>query len=127
MTLLLTRSDVDGLVPIADVIGAVETAHADISSGRACQPAPTTLSLASSTAWFLPMAALADRQGLAIVKFLADIPDNPAAALPRQRSVVVLVSQDIGACEAIIDGADSHEATDGRSKRRGLAAPCPAG
>jgi alanine dehydrogenase len=105
MTLLLTRSDVDGLVPIADVISAVETAHADVSTGRACQPAPTTLSLDSNTAWFLPMAALADRQGLATVKFLADIPDNPAAALPRQRSVVVLVSRDTGACEAIIDGA----------------------
>jgi alanine dehydrogenase len=105
MTLLLTRSDVDGLVPIAEVISAVEAAHADISSGRACQPAPTTLSLDSSTAWFLPMAALADRQGLATVKFLADIPDNPAASLPRQRSVIVLVSRDTGACEAIIDGA----------------------
>jgi alanine dehydrogenase len=105
MTLLLTRSDIDGLVPIAAVISAVEAAHADISAGRACQPAPTTLSLESSTASFLPMAALADRQGLATVKFLADIPDNPAAALPRQRSVVVLVSQGTGACEAIIDGA----------------------
>lgn len=105
MTLLLTRSDVDGLAPIASVISAVERAHADISSGSACQPAPTTLSLGSSTAWFLPMAALADRQGLATVKFLADVPNNPAAGLPRQRSVVLLVSQETGACEAIIDGA----------------------
>ena len=105
MTLLLTRSDVDGLVPMAAVIDAVEAAHADISSGRACQPAPTTLSLDSSDASFLPMAALAARQRLAAVKFLADIPGNPAAALPRQRSVVVLLSSDTGACEAIIDGA----------------------
>jgi alanine dehydrogenase len=104
MTLVLTRSDVDGLVPIADVITAVEAAHADISSGRACQPAPVTLSLESSTASFLPMAALADRQGLAAVKFLADIPDNPAANLARQRSIVLLVSRDTGECEAILDG-----------------------
>ena len=51
------------------------------------------------------MAAVAERQGLAAVKFLADIPDNPAVKLPRQRSVVLLVSRDTGACEAIIDGA----------------------
>jgi ornithine cyclodeaminase/alanine dehydrogenase len=105
MTLLLARSDVDGLVPIAEVINAVEAAHADISSGTALQPAPSTLSLDSSSGSFLPMAALAERQGLAAVKFLADIPDNPAAKLPRQRSVVLLVSRDTGACEAIIDGA----------------------
>jgi ornithine cyclodeaminase/alanine dehydrogenase len=105
MTLLLTRSDVDGLVPIADVIDAVEAAHADISSGTARQPAPTTLSLESSSASFLPMAALADRQGLAAVKFLADVPDNPASQLPRQRSVILLLSRDTGACEGIIDGA----------------------
>ena len=104
MTLLLTRSDIDGLVAIEDVIDAVEVAHADISRGSACQPAPVTLSLASGSATFLPMAALADRQGLATVKFLADMPDNGAAGLPRQRSVVVLVSQKTGACEAILDG-----------------------
>ena len=104
MTLLLTRSDIDGLVAIEDVIDAVEAAHADISRASACQPAPVTLSLASGSATFLPMAALADRQGLATVKFLADMPDNGAAGLPRQRSVVVLVSQKTGACEAILDG-----------------------
>lgn len=104
MTLLLTRSDIDGLAAMDDVIAAVETAHADISRGSACQPAPVTLSLASGSASFLPMAALADRQGLATVKFLADIPDNVPAGRPRQRSVVLLVSQETGACEAILDG-----------------------
>src|SRR4051812_12696123 len=83
MTLLLSRSEIDGLVALEDVIDAVEMAHADISRGNASQPAPLTLSLASGSATFLPMAALADRQGLATVKFLADMPNNRAAGLPR--------------------------------------------
>ena len=103
-TLILSRSDVDGLVTMTEVIGAVETAFADIARGTAAQPAPATLSLPSSPASFLAMAALADRQGLASVKLLADIPGNAARGLPVQRSVVVLVSQETGFCEAIIHG-----------------------
>ena len=104
MTLLLSRTDIEGLVSMAEVIEAVENAHADISRRTAYQPAPITLTLASGSGSFLPMAALADRQALAAVKFLADIPDNATRGLPRQRSVVVLLSQTTGECEAIIDG-----------------------
>jgi ornithine cyclodeaminase/alanine dehydrogenase len=103
-TLVLSRSDVEGLVTMAEVIAAVETAHADVSTGIAAQPAAVALSLASSPAAFLAMPALADRQGLAVVKLLADIPGNAARNLPVQRSVVVLVSQATGAPTAIIHG-----------------------
>ena len=104
MTLLLSRSDVEGLLPMRSVIDAVEQAHADISRGTALQPAPANLSFRPDAASFLPMAALAQRQALAAVKILADVPDNRAMGLPPQRSVVVLVSQDTGECIAIIDG-----------------------
>jgi ornithine cyclodeaminase/alanine dehydrogenase len=50
------------------------------------------------------MPSLADRQGLAAVKLLADIPDNKERELPVQRSVLVLVWQATGACAAIIHG-----------------------
>lgn len=103
-TLILTRSEIEGLVTMAEVIEAVEQAHADISSGIAAQPAPAALSLQSTSARFVAMAALADRQGLAAVKLLADVPDNASRQLPVQRSVMVLVSQETGACEAIMHG-----------------------
>jgi ornithine cyclodeaminase/alanine dehydrogenase len=89
---------------MSEIIAAVETAHGDVSSGTAAQPSAAALSLASSPASFLAMAALADRQGLAAVKILGDIPGNAARHLPVQRSVVVLVSQVTGACAAIIHG-----------------------
>lgn len=102
--LVLSRSEIEGLVTQAEVIAAVENAHADISNGTAAQPAAVALTLASSTAAFLAMPALADRQGIAVVKLLADIPDNPTRNLPMQRSVALLVSQETGAPVAIFHG-----------------------
>ena len=103
-TLVLSRSDIEGLVSMSDVIAAVEAAHGDVARGTASQPAPTAMSLASSSAKFLTMPSLADRQGLASVKLLADIPGNKVRELPVQRSVLILVSQATGTCAAIIHG-----------------------
>lgn len=103
-TLILTRSQLEGLVTMPEVIAAVETAHADMSRGTAAQPAPGAMALPSGTGAFLTMTALADRQGLAAVKLLADIPDNAARGLPTQRSVLMLVSKETGFCEAILHG-----------------------
>ena len=83
---------------------AVEAAQGDVARGTASQPSPTALELASSSAKFLMMPSLADRQGLASVKLLADIPDNRMRELPVQRSVLILVWQATGACAAIIHG-----------------------
>ena len=79
-TLILSRSQVEGLLTMAEVIEAVEAAHADMSRGAAAQPSPGAMSLPSGPGSFLTMAALADRQGLAAVKLLADIPDNASRA-----------------------------------------------
>lgn len=103
-TLILTRSQVEGLVTMAEVIEAVEAAHADVSRGTAAQPAPGAMSLPSGSGAFLTMTALAERQGLAAAKLLADIPDNAARGLPSQRSVLVLVSKETGLCEGILHG-----------------------
>ncbi|QOF69503.1 ornithine cyclodeaminase family protein [Aminobacter sp. SR38] len=103
-TLVLTRSEVEGLVTQAEVIEAVEAAHADMSNGAAEQPAAVAMKLPSGTAAFLAMPALADRQGLAVVKLLADIPENSTRNLPMQRSMALLVSQETGAPIAIFHG-----------------------
>ena len=103
-TLVLSRSEAEGLVTMAEVIAVVEAAHADMSSGTAAQPAAVAMKLPSGTGAFLAMPALADRQGLAVVKLLADIPDNTARSLPMQRSIALLVSQETGAPVAIFHG-----------------------
>lgn len=103
-TLILRRSEAEGLVTMAEVIDAVEAAHADMSRGAAAQPAPGAMSLPTGSGAFLTMTALADRQGLAAAKLLADIPDNAARGLATQRSVLVLVSKETGFCEGILHG-----------------------
>jgi hypothetical protein len=99
MTRILTRTHVEGLLTIREVIDAVELAHADLANQLAIQPAPSTLSFDPSDSAVLPMAARAKRQGLSVVKLLSDIPNNAARGLPVQRSVIVLVSEATGACE----------------------------
>jgi alanine dehydrogenase len=103
-TLVLAKSDIEGLVTPAEVIDAVESAHADMSGKVANQPAAVAMTLPGSTSAFLAMPALASRQGLAVVKLLADIPDNTTRSLPMQRSVALLVSQETGAPVAIFHG-----------------------
>ena len=78
------------LVTMAEVIAAVETALADISSGTAAQPSPAAplLPLDFCPASFLAMVALADRQGLARRQASRRRPRKRGARqLPVQRSV----------------------------------------
>lgn len=103
-TLVLSKSEIEGLVTQAEVIDAVEAAHADMSARVAAQPAAVAMTLPGSSSAFLAMPALASRQGLAVVKLLADIPDNTARNLPMQRSVALMVSQETGAPVAIFHG-----------------------
>lgn len=103
-TLILSRSQVEGLVTMGEVVAEVEEAFADLSNGTALQPGALSMSLPSSSGAFAVMPALADRQNLALLKLLADVPDNVAKGLPMQRSVITLVSKDIGAPVAIFHG-----------------------
>lgn len=55
--LLLSRSEMEGLVTMAQVIEAVEAAHADMANGTAIQPAAVAMSLPTGSATFLAMPA----------------------------------------------------------------------
>ena len=104
MTLVLTAEQIADLIRDVDVFGAVESVFADLSSGAMEQPAPITLAGADD-AILLPMAVRSDRLGLALVKLMADIPDNSSRALPTQRSTILISSVTTGECVAVMDGA----------------------
>ncbi|MEV0007238.1 ornithine cyclodeaminase family protein [Streptomyces sp. NPDC051840] len=108
MTLILTRSDIAALLADVreDVEKAVESCHLDLALGRAVLPAPPAMPLPGSDGTFLAMAAASAPAGLATVKLLADLPANRGRDLPVQRSAVLAVSADTGACEALLDGAE---------------------
>ncbi|MFC0450957.1 ornithine cyclodeaminase family protein [Rhodococcus jostii] len=102
MTLILSHSDVAGLIDRAEVFAAVERAHADLAAGTASAPAPPAMTLQSAA--FIPMVAAAQSAGAAAVKMLVDLPGNAARGLPVQRSAVLVTSADTGECEALLDG-----------------------
>lgn len=108
MTLILTRSDIAALLVDvhADVEKAVADCHLDLALGRAVLPAPPAMPLPGSGGTFLAMASASAPAGLATVKLLADLPANRERGLPVQRSAVLAVSADTGACEALLDGAE---------------------
>ncbi|MFJ3670683.1 ornithine cyclodeaminase family protein [Streptomyces sp. NPDC090106] len=107
MTLILTRSDVLTLLSRLgdDVEAAVERAHRDLALGEAVLPAPPSMTAPGSDGAFLAMTAASGPDRLASVKLLADLPGNRERGLPVQRSAVLAVSTDTGACEALVDGA----------------------
>ncbi|NGN66181.1 ornithine cyclodeaminase family protein [Streptomyces sp. A7024] len=108
MTLILTRSTIRALLAdaVADVEAAVARAHRDLADSRAVLPAPPAMALPGASGTFLAMAAASGPDRLAAVKLLADLPDNRAAGLPVQRSTVLAVDADSGACVALLDGAE---------------------
>jgi ornithine cyclodeaminase/alanine dehydrogenase len=106
MTLVLSRTDVAGLLEPAEVIAAVEQAHADLARRQAVLASPHGVRLDGGDTGFIPMTAVSARHELASVKLLVDMPSNRQLNLSAQRSTIMLVSAATGECEAILDGRD---------------------
>lgn len=104
MTLLLSASELEGLVDRPATIDAVGRAFAEIADGRADQPGPTSMSTSADAGRFILMAALSDASGLAGVKLLADIPANAESGLPTQRSMILVVDRSDGSPVALLHG-----------------------
>ncbi|GAB2570911.1 ornithine cyclodeaminase family protein [Microlunatus antarcticus] len=105
MTLFLSREDLTGLLSTAEVVRAVEEIHLDLGLGTMTQGPPALLASGVGDAVLLPMAALSDRLGLAVVKLMCDIPENRERGLPPQRSTLLVSSTVTGECVAVLDGA----------------------
>ena len=104
MTLLLGRTDLEGLVDAPSAIRAIESTLRDIALGKAFQPAPFTIPTGADDAKYVVMAAYDGTTQLAASKLLADVPDNAVRGLPVQRSLIVLSSRADGAVVAVLDG-----------------------
>ena len=101
MVLILTHSEITGLLDRDEVRKAVELAHAGLARGDSHNPAPRAMPLAAEgTA--IPMTASGDE--LASVKLLCDVPANRTRGLPVQRSTIMVASASTGECLAILDG-----------------------
>lgn len=104
MTTYLTSDEVEGLLRVEDTLAAVELAHRALATGDVVMPLRTHTEVPGSSAVMeVITAAMPDALGL---KAVTVFPDNPASGLPRLASVIVLMNDEDGSCEAVLE-ADS--------------------
>ena len=102
--IVLTASQLEGLVDRPATERAVAQVFADIARGTADQPAPTSMRTDAGTGRYVLMAALSEATGTAAVKLLADVPDNSGRGLPTQRSMITVLDREDGAPVALLHG-----------------------
>ncbi len=103
MVRIVTRSDVEAVLDLREVIDAVEDAHRQLVLGGATQPGRSCAPIPGNDGLLVPMTATVD--GAGGVKLLADLPGNPVAGRPRQQSTITLLDSATGRAEALLDGA----------------------
>jgi alanine dehydrogenase len=109
MALLLTERDVRQLLPMAELIDAMEGALAAFSTGQVRQPVRSVVELGSH-GFFGVMPAALDTPPAAGAKLVTVVPSNHERGLPSHLATIVLLNAQTGALEAILDGRYITEA-----------------
>jgi ornithine cyclodeaminase len=108
--LLLTERDVRAVLPMPDLIVAMERALADFSSGHVTQPVRTVLEVGADPAYFGVMPAALDRTGVLGAKLVTVYERNHWRGLPSHLASIVLLDHESGALAALLDGRYITEA-----------------
>lgn len=101
MTLFLDAQRVRELLPMADLIPAMEQALIDFSAGRVQQPLRTVMAVEPPGGYCYVMPAVAQAIGVKIVSLY---PGNAAKGLPSHMAMIFLMDRDSGAPLAVMDG-----------------------
>jgi len=107
---LLTEAHVRSLLPLSDLISAMETALARFSAGDVLQPVRSVLMVGPQQAYFgLMPAYVADPPQLG-AKLVTVFGDNHRRGLPSHLATILLLDPDTGALIALMDGRYITEA-----------------
>jgi ornithine cyclodeaminase/alanine dehydrogenase-like protein (mu-crystallin family) len=108
MALWLSETDVRALLPVDDLLSAMETALAAFSGGQVVQPLRAVLDAGSGVFATMPMvAAASSAMG---VKLVTVFPGNGPKGLPTHQAVIVVMDRANGAFLAVMDGRFVTEA-----------------
>jgi ornithine cyclodeaminase/alanine dehydrogenase-like protein (mu-crystallin family) len=107
---LLTEQQVQSLLPMADLISAMEAALARFSAGDVLQPVRSVLSVGPTKAFFGLMPAYVPTPGSLGAKLVTVFADNPAKGLPSHLATILLLDPETGALQALMDGRYITEA-----------------
>jgi ornithine cyclodeaminase/alanine dehydrogenase-like protein (mu-crystallin family) len=110
MPLVLTEAEVRSVLTMSELIGAMEVALAEYSSGRAQQPLRTVLEIGDQRAFFGVMPALLPGIPALGTKLVTVYGSNAAIGLPTHLATIVLLDVKTGAPAAFLDGRYITEA-----------------
>jgi alanine dehydrogenase len=108
--LLLTEEHVKSVLPMSDLIAAMESALAHFSSGDVQQPVRTVLTIGPQRAWWGLMPAYVKDPPTMGAKLVTVFNANTQRALPTHLATIVLFDPDTGALQALMDGRFITEA-----------------
>jgi alanine dehydrogenase len=103
MTLCLSEADIRAVLPMKDLIGAMETALAAFSSGRVVQPVRPVVEMGEA-AFFAAMPGFVWDPPVLGAKLVAVIGANQARGLPTHRASILLLDPETCALIALMDG-----------------------
>jgi ornithine cyclodeaminase len=107
--LLLTENDVRAVLSMPDLIGAMEHALTEYSSGRVAQPVRQILTVGGEN-FFAVMPAAANDPAAAGAKLVTVYHGNHARGLPSHLATILLIDHATGATTALLDGRYITEA-----------------
>lgn len=107
---LLTEDHVKALLPMSELITAMEAAVARFSAGEVLQPVRTVLSVGPTQAFFGLMPAYIEQPARLGAKLVTVFNDNHTRGLPSHLATIVLLDPETGALVALIDGRYITEA-----------------
>jgi alanine dehydrogenase len=107
---LLTEEHVKSLLPMSELIVAMESAVARFSAREVLQPVRTVLSVGPTKAYFGLMPAYIEQPSRLGAKLVTVFNDNHRRGLPSHLATIVLLDPDTGALLALMDGRYITEA-----------------
>jgi ornithine cyclodeaminase len=107
---LLNEAQVRHLLPMSDLVTAMEDALARFSAGDVLQPVRTVLTVGPTRAYFGVMPAYMPQPARLGAKLVTVFNGNEARGLPSHLATIVLLDPDTGGLQAILDGRYITEA-----------------
>jgi len=108
--LLLTEEHVKSVLPMRDLVAAMDSAVARFSSGEVQQPVRTVLTVGAQKSWWGLMPAYVNDPATMGAKLVTVFNGNGARGLPTHLAMIVLFDPDTGALQALMDGRYITEA-----------------
>ena len=102
--LVVSRSDVESLLDLDELIDALAAAHADLSAGRASMPTRIAAAVPERDAILGAMPAYLPSAGALTTKLVSLFPQNEGSTLPTHQAVIVAFDPATGAPLALLDG-----------------------